>query len=158
VRDLEPELCAGISAPVKAIFDGWELSGIFVAQSGHPYSGLVNFDLNNDGNSATDRTPGLGRNTFYLPASISLDPRVTRAIPITERIKMQLIWETFNVLNHSNIVGVRTNQYAVSSNSLRCGAANAPCLIPTNTGINAFGMPTSSSGPRIMQVSIKLVL
>jgi hypothetical protein len=142
----------------KAVFDGWKLSGIFVAQSGHPYSGLVNFDLNNDGNSATDRTPGLGRNTFSLPATISLDPRVTRAIPITERLKMEFIWEAFNVLNHPNIVAVHTTQYSVSSNSLPCGAiAGTPCLLPNGSGLNGFGMPTSSSGPRIMQLSAKLI-
>jgi len=60
-----------------------------------PYSGLVNFDLNNDGNSATDRTPELGRNTFSLPTTVSLDPRVTRNVQLTERIRGQFIWEAF---------------------------------------------------------------
>jgi len=68
----------------------WQLGGILTAQSGQPYSGLVNFDLNNDGNLASDRTPGLGRNTFTLPNSVSLDTRLTRTVPLkNERVRLE---------------------------------------------------------------------
>lgn len=141
----------------RAILAGWELSEILTAQSGLPYSGLVNFDLNNDGNSATDRTPGLGRNTFYLPTTVSLDPRVTRNLHFTEHVRLQLIWEAFNVLNHSNISGVRTTQFSRSTSAAVCGIAGTPCLVPQNIGAAAFGTPTATSGPRIMQLAAKLL-
>lgn len=99
----------------KPILSGWELSGILRAQTGQPYSGLVNFDLNNDGNAATDRTPGFGRDTFCLPAAISVDPRVTRNVQLTERAKLQFLWEAFNVFNHSNITSVRATQFSRST-------------------------------------------
>jgi hypothetical protein len=135
----------------RAFLRGWELSGILTAQSGQPYSGLINFDLNNDGVFATDRTPGLGRNSFYIPPSVSLDPRFTRNIRLGERAKLEIIWEAFNVLNHANITGVNNVQYTVSN----CGIAPAPCLVPQNQGLTAFGTPISSSGPRIVQLAIK---
>jgi len=141
----------------KAILGGWEVSGIFTAQSGQPYSGLVNFDLNNDGNAATDRTPGLGRDTFYLPATVSFDPRLTRNVRLTERAKLQFIWEAFNVFNHGNIAGVRTAQFSYSTSPATCGIAGVPCLVPQNKGLSAFGTPTATSGPRIMQLSAKFV-
>ena len=147
----------GLPAPAKAILGGWELSGILTAQSGLPYSGLVNFDLNNDGNSATDRTPGLGRNTFYLPRTVSLDPRVTRNVHVTERVRLRFIWEAFNVLNHANISGVRTTQFSRSTSTTVCGIAGTPCLVPQNVGATAFGTPTGTSGPRIMQLALKLL-
>jgi len=140
----------------KAILGGWEVSGILTAQTGQPYSGLINFDLNNDGNSATDRTPGLGRDTFYLPSTVSFDPRVTRNVQLTERTKLQFIWEAFNVFNRFNITGVRTTQFSRSTSALLCGIA-IPCLVPQNTGLSAFGTPTTTSGPRIMQLSVKIV-
>jgi hypothetical protein len=148
----------GSSLPrvARAIVRGWELSGILTAQSGQPYSGLINFDLNNDGVFATDRTPGLGRNTFYMPASVSLDPRLTRNIGIGERAKLQIIWEAFNVLNHANITYVNNIQYTVSAVSSDCGTAPAPCLVPQNQGVSAFGTPFFSSGPRIMQLAMKV--
>ena len=147
----------GLPPPAKAILGGWELSGILTAQSGLPYSGLVNFDLNNDGNSATDRTPGLGRNTFYLPRTVSFDPRVTRNVHLTERARLQFIWEAFNVFNHANISGVRTTQFSRSTSAAVCGIAGTPCLVPQDIGATAFGTPTATSGPRIMQLALKLL-
>ena len=77
-----PSYGAGLPKLARGMFEGWELSGMLTAQSGQPYSGLINFDLNNDGDFATDRTPGLGRNTFYMPPTVSIDPRLTRNISI----------------------------------------------------------------------------
>ena len=145
----------------KALLGGWELSGILAVQSGLPYSGLVNFDLNNDGNSQTDRTPGQPRNTFRQPTTVSIDPRVTRNVAIKERLRLQFICEAFNVLNRANITDLRTTQYARSSPSPTavaiCKPAAVPCLIPQNTGTTAFGAPAATLGPRIMQLALKLL-
>jgi outer membrane receptor protein involved in Fe transport len=139
----------------RTILQGWGLSGILTAQSGRPYSGLINFDLNNDGVFATDRTPELGRNSFYTPATVSLDPRLTRNIGIGERAKLQIMVEAFNVLNHANITYVNNIQYTVSGVSSDCGIAPSPCLAPQNRGLGAFGTPILSSGARIMQLALK---
>ena len=141
----------------KVTLGGWELSGILTVQSGFPHDGLVSFDLNNDGNPFSDRTPGQSRNTFRLPVTVSLDPRVTRNVRIAERVRLQLVWEAFNVFNRANISGVRTTQYSRSSSITVCGIAGTPCLVPQNTGATAFGTPAATSGPRIMQLAIKLV-
>jgi len=148
---------AHLPVPARALLGGWQFSGILTAHSGQPYSGLVSFDLNKDGNALSDRTPGLGRNTFYLPATISFDPRVTRNVQLTEHARLQFIWEAFNVFNHGNITGVRTTQYGVSADASACGIAGVPCLVPQNKGLSAFGIPTASSGPRIMQLAAKFV-
>lgn len=147
----------GSSLPkvARGVLQGWELSGILSAQSGQPYSGLINFDLNNDGVFATDRTPGLGRNTFYLPPSVSLDPRLTRNVNLGERAKLQIICEAFNALNHANITYVNNIQYTVSGLRSDCGIARSPCLVPQNRGLSAFGTPAFSSGPRIMQLALR---
>lgn len=151
-----PNYGNSLPTAAKAVLRGWELSGILTAQSGQPYSGLINFDLNRDGVFATDRTPGLGRNSFYMPASISLDPRLTRNISIGERAKLQIIGEAFNVLNHANITYVSNVQYTVSGFSSDCGIAPSPCLVPQNQGLSAFGTPLFSSGARIVQLALKL--
>jgi hypothetical protein len=137
---------------------GWLLGGILTAQSGQPYSGLVNFDLNNDGNLASDRTPGLGRNTFTLPSTVSLDTRLTRTFPLKgERARLEFSWEAFNVFNHGNVTAVHTQQFAVATNAASCGAGVRQCLIPLLTGLSAFGTPTATSGPRIMQLAARFV-
>jgi hypothetical protein len=64
---------SGLNPIAKGILGGWQVAGIFTAQSGLPYTGLVSADLNNDGNNRSDRAPDLGRNTFRTPGTVSLD-------------------------------------------------------------------------------------
>jgi hypothetical protein len=143
--------------PARAILGGWEFSGILAVQSGLPYSGLVNYDLNNDGNSVNDRTPGQPRNIYRLPTTISLDPRLTRNVAIREHMRLQFIWEAFNVFNRSNISDVYTTQYARSTSTADCGIVGTPCLVPQKPGTTAFGAPAATLGPRIMQLALKLL-
>jgi len=128
------------------------------AQSGQPYSAMVNTDLNNDSNRSTDRTPGIGRDTFYLPRTISLDPRITKNVQFTEHFRLQLIAEAFNVFNHSNINGVSRTQYAFTSSAAICGIAAAPCLAaPQVVSSRPFLLPTADVTPRIAQLAAKFV-
>src|SRR6266480_2183825 len=146
------------SGAIKQVLGGWELSGILTAQSGQPYSAMVNTDLNNDSNRSTDRTPGIGRDTFYLPRTVSLDPRITKNVQFTEHFRLQLIAEAFNVFNHSNINGVSRTQYAFTSSAAICGIAAAPCLAaPQVVSSRPFLLPTADVTPRIAQLAAKFV-
>jgi hypothetical protein len=145
------------SGLTKAIVRDWQISFIFTAQSGQPYSGMVSYDLNNDGNQWNDRTPGSPRNEFYTPSTVSFDPRLTRTVRIAGRGALQLAWEAFNVFNRTNIASVVTTQYGYSRDPTTCGIAVTPCLVPQNLGLTAFGTPLTSAGPRVMQLSVRLV-
>ena len=141
---------------LNAILSRWQLTGILTAQSGQPYSALINsFDLNGDGDTANERVPGSARNAYRLPATISLDPQVSKAFALREHFTLKLIGEAFNVLNHTNITAVRTPKYRVSSAAADCATIGAPCLVPL-TGLSAFGTPVTSSGPRIIQVAVRV--
>jgi hypothetical protein len=115
----------------KAILGGWALSGIASYQSGQPFTFVATSDLNNDGNTRNDRQPGEARNAHRLPTIISVDPRLTKTIPLPRGFQAQLIAEAFNVFNRSNVNLVR------------------------NTA-SGFGTPTASAGPRIVQLAAKL--
>ena len=140
----------------RYVVGGWQLSGILTAETGQPYSGMINSDLNLDSNSRTDRTPGLGRDTFNLPNFVSLDPRITKNIPIGERVKAQLILEAYNSLNRTNFTSVSTTQF--STGGTNCAATATICLGPPRT---PFQTPLStqlnfSPGSRIVQLSGKI--
>lgn len=144
----------------RYLIGGWQLSGILTAETGQPYSALVNSDLNRDSNSRTDRTPGIGRDTFYLPRFVSLDPRITKSIPISERVKAQLILEAYNSLNTTNFTSVSTTQFSASRSTTTCAGTPDPnlCLVQPRT---AFQTPLStqlnfSPGSRIVQLSGKI--
>ena len=149
-----------------AVLGGWELAGVFNAQSGQPYTAVVNTDLNGDGNSRNERAPGTVRNQFRLPAIYTVDPRITRSINITERAKVQLIGEAFNIFNHPNITATKNTLYATSATA--CGAGVATCLVPqtlaNGAGVNTFGLPSAASinnnganVGRVIQLAAKIV-
>ena len=147
----------------RQILGGWQFSGIFTAESGQPYSAMVNFDLNNDSNNHTDRVPGVGRDTFYLPRLVSLDPRLTKTISVTERVKAQLILEAFNSLNTTNITGVSTSAFNATTSAATCAGTPDPnlCLVRIPATSAQFQVPTSTSvdfnpGQRVVQLSAKI--
>lgn len=151
----------GFTGVKRGVLGGWQLSGIFTAQSGQPYSAFLNSDLNNDLNSRNERVPGTARNTYTNPTLVTLDPRITKSIPIGERARLQLIGEAFNVFNRFNITSVRNTLYNVASNtasSTPCPgqAVGQRCLIPQLTGQTGFGQPFTDLGPRILQVAAKI--
>src|SRR4029079_11793451 len=87
----------GLGAALKR---GWELSTIFTASSGQPYSARVgNVDLNGDGNTRNDFAPGTTRNQYSLPSYYALDLRIARDIRVVRRVRVQPIFEVYNLLN-----------------------------------------------------------
>lgn len=137
VYDINLSKFSGSSSGLaKAVLDGYSFSGIFNASSGRPFSATVPIDLNNDGNSRTDRVPGVGRNTLRGPNFYQLDLRFTKSFKPTETTKLEFIGEAFNVFNRTNIAGIDTNQFNVS------GTAPNLILVPNRNFLNG----TSSTG------------
>jgi hypothetical protein len=131
---------------VRAVLAGWELGTIAQVQSGRPFSAFVNVDLNQDGNSSTDRAPGAGRNSLRGPNFMTDDVRLTKHIPLFgERVHMQLIGEAFNVTNRANYSTLRTTQY------------NFTAATRTFSPTPGFLTPTATYDPRILQLAAKVV-
>jgi hypothetical protein len=129
----------------RSVLGGWTLSGILTAQSGQPYSARVGaVDLNGDGNTRNDYAPGTARNQFWLPGSVTFDPRVSRDIRLGTRTRLTLIFEAFNLFNDDIVTGVDTAFYTAS--------LTANTLTPNA----AFGTPLASVGERVIQLAIKL--
>jgi hypothetical protein len=137
---------------MRGIFSDWALSGILTIQSGQPYSAIIGTDLNNDLNTRNDRAPGFGRNTFNYETYVSLDPRITRDIPIGgSGVRLQLIAEAFNVLNRSNITNSPVNGSAGVNNPYYALVNNVLVKNPN------FRTPLAFGGPRIIQLAAKVI-
>ncbi len=102
----------------------FQISGLFRAQSGFHFSrqAVAFEDPDGDGTFNTiDHGPGAGRNAFTSPPYVNLDMRFAKRFNITERVKLQALFELFNVLNRQNPAAVeaRTNVANSPFNSLR---------------------------------------
>jgi hypothetical protein len=81
----------------------FELSSIVTLQSARPFTLFVGFDANNDGNPVTDRVSGVSRNTYRGDTLQTFDLRLSRAIHLTEKARLNLSMDAFNVFNRANV-------------------------------------------------------
>jgi len=109
-----------LSAPKDSFLRNFEFSSIITMQSGRPFTIYAGGNTLQDlGGRRSDRTGGppvvpncttvdhcstlIGRNTYIGQPLYSWDLRVSRAIHLTERLKLDLIMDAFNVLHRGNV-------------------------------------------------------
>lgn len=88
-----------------------QVSSIFRAQSGFHFSRTATITEDPDGDAFfndIDHGPGAGRNHFTTPAFVNLDMRFAKRFNIGERVKAQVLFEFFNLLNRQNPAAVQT--------------------------------------------------
>ena len=158
----------GSSSWTRRLLGNWAVSGVFQAQSGTPFSVRKNVDyagvgagsgnqfwnLVGDPNIATtsftDSAVWFNKNAFAQPAPGTFgvqtrnslrnpgywdaDVGLRKNFPTVESQLLQFRWEIFNLVNHPNWNG-----------------ANAD---PTS---GSFGLVTSKSGNRVMQLALKYI-
>ncbi len=88
------------------LLSDFTFSGVLLARSFAPFNLENGFDSIGDRHTDTHRPWGLGRNVGVGPAFFGMDIRLTRSFPLSERVKLQVVGEAFNLLNRTNFKGV----------------------------------------------------
>jgi hypothetical protein len=158
-----PKFTSSNSAAARYLVNGWELSAITTLASAQPVSGTVASVSTGNGSvfpgvqlaySTMNGTGGWNRVPFWPVDSIDIDrtyrvdARITRNIPISERVKAMLMFEAFNAFNTQYNTTVYTQAYSVSGN----------VLTPVNTlglGNQSQGFPDGTNARR-MQAAFRL--
>jgi hypothetical protein len=138
----------------------FSVAPIVEISSGRPFNILSGSDTNQDFGNQTDRPSVGANNVLVLPAPFtdgnlrrnagitthyaSFDMRINRVIPITERLKMNVIAEGFNLFNKFN------------------EAAASPDFVSVNafgkmSGTKYLSIPTAAYDPRQFQFGLKLL-
>ncbi|MBI3131224.1 MAG: TonB-dependent receptor [Acidobacteria bacterium] len=81
----------------------WTLAFIGRYASGRPYTKLLGYDQNLNGDATSDRPVGLGRNSETGPSTRNLDLRVARSFPLGAT-RLELRAEVFNCFNTTNVL------------------------------------------------------
>jgi hypothetical protein len=147
--------------PVLAkLFNDWKVAGVFTYGSGRPENVMVSGDPNQDSNGTNDRLPGAARNSFLGPDYASMDSRLTRRLFVRNRLKVDLVAESFNLLNRDNKRvqvtedGLQSNVAYFVKESSRLGINYYPghYQVPRNPlqATNAFA-------PRQVQFALKMM-
>jgi hypothetical protein len=156
----EPRLFDRNHAVLGKLFNSWKLAGVFTYGSGRPVDARVIGDANQDGNSLNDRLPGAARNSFLGPDYSSTDLRLTRRIHIGDKLKLDLIVESFNLLNRDN------QKLDLTSNGF-INSAGQFVQVDNRIGINIFPAQyrqqtnflkaNDAYAPRQLQFALKLI-
>lgn len=145
----------------KILVNGWQLSSITSIGSGHPYGSetisvkdtpvtgmFSNFSVTGSGFSS--RVPFLPYNSYYLPAMYRQDARLSKIIPLGEKVKGTLNFEVFNVPNTWSARGFTSSQaYTETGGKLTPTPANL--YVPSSDAWSPDGTLA-----RRMQISLRI--
>jgi hypothetical protein len=145
------------SGLLKYFADDWQIAPIYQIQTGLPYSanvaGSAPGGISGINGSGGANRLDIGRNTFNFPNTWIADFRISKQFSATERIKVELSTDFFNLANKQNVTGLNMTAYIIQSSgsvttptgSVTCGNGVGvnplPCLNFNNAG------PTPTSGP-----------
>lgn len=129
-----------------------QVSSIVTIASGRPYNILAGADLNGDGNGGAvppdrarvnpaDHASSVGRNSGTLPNQAAVDLRVSRRFPLSGRVRLDGIFEVFNLFNRTN--------YTEINNIFGTG------VYPTSP-VSTFGQFTQAGPPLQVQLAVKI--
>jgi hypothetical protein len=110
---------------LRRLLHGFQLSGILTLADGRPYSGTTSGNPSPAGIQGgllgvggSYRVPFIGRNTFTNPGVANADARLAREIKFTERTRLQLIFEAFNLTNRVQVTSINTTQFNTRGTTL----------------------------------------
>jgi hypothetical protein len=88
-----------------------QFSSLFRVQSGFPYTQNALVPIDQDGNGQfSGRDLKTGRNAFTGPHFVNMDLRVAKTFAIGDRVRLQALFEFFNLFNGANPAAVNLNQ------------------------------------------------
>jgi len=90
-----------------------QFAPVFRAQSGFHYTASAAVPVDQDGNGNYNiRDLKTGRNQFVSPMYVNQDLRISRMFTINERVKIQPIFEYFDLFNNANPAAIQIQQSA----------------------------------------------
>jgi hypothetical protein len=91
-----------------------QVAGTFERETGHPFQVVAGFDFSND-TVPSDRPYGVPRNALITDPYFNIDLRVSRTIPIKGRVRADIMFELFNLLNTPHYSNYDGNLYRLQS-------------------------------------------
>jgi len=133
-------------------------STILTFQSPNWFTKYAGFDANGDVFGNNDRVGGEPRNTFRGDTLQTVDVRLSRTFPIHEALKLDLIFEAFNLMNTVNVHYYNTNYGAADFCGPDPGAPgcfDAPALFREGSPNPSYGTPSAVFNPRQLQLAAR---
>lgn len=144
-----PKFTQSDSFFAKYFVNGWGLSTITTLASAEPLSGTISvsgtqftatpllYTTSLNGSGGWSRVPFYPVNSLNLSRQYTVDGRLTRNIPISDRVKLSLMFEAFNAFNTQYNTGAATTAFTASGGIVKpqagYGVGNATGAFPDGT-------------------------
>jgi hypothetical protein len=169
----QPTLGSGTSAGLRHVLNGWQISGLatlassmyetpIVMVQGQQFTGVsMVYTSTLNGSDGWNRVPFLPIGSLPTGPIYNVDARISKTIPITDRIRATFLFEGYNLFNMQYTTQVNTIAYT-SVAELPAGLLSGPrtgTLIPVpgvGTPIAAQGFPDGTNARRL-QVGVRIV-
>jgi Carboxypeptidase regulatory-like domain/TonB dependent receptor len=148
--------------------NNWTIAPLFVESSGRPYSleifggaRLAGGHETINGSGGATYLPTVGRNTLRLPDTARIDLRISRAIRVTEKLRMRGSIEIFNLTNRVNYSAIMERAYLVGTETGGVTPLifqNATTVAAEGLNVRPFGTFTAASAGQSAERQIQLGL
>lgn len=133
---------------------GFKVNPIFIVHSGLPYTPVIGFDTQNDGNDLNDRAIINGqvaaRNSLRQPGMVDLDIRFVKDVTLPGHgHHLDLFLDVFNITNHANRTFDANALSFYGTAAEPVFGAGLPLFAPSTTGFGA---------PRQIQFTARMVV
>ncbi len=139
----------------RAVAAGWTAAPVLVESSGRPYSynifggtRLAGGHESLNGSGGAVYLPTVGRNVLRLPEQISVNLRVSREMPVNERVRLRFTADVFNLPNHRNVSAVTERAFLAGTpgTALTGTPGITPLTFQDAAAIAAEGLNTQPFG------------
>jgi outer membrane receptor protein involved in Fe transport len=168
-----PEVSKDSNPVIRGIVNGFSISPIITISSGYAFVQSV---------SGSPRAPGINtpqptssgitgsgaafslnrfllvpRNSDQMPGLRNIDLRVSRQFGFTERYKVEVLAEAFNLFNHQQVNGINQTAYSISGTVYNAATNTFAANLNFNP-FNNFGVPNSAGSSLYRERQIQLGL
>jgi hypothetical protein len=155
---------------LRSTVNGWAIAPIFSETSGRPYSldifggtRLAGGHESINGAGGAVYLPTVGRNTLRLPDSGRVDLRLSKAVRVSERVKVRGVAEAFNLTNRVSYSAIMQRAYLAGTEANGITPLvfqNAATVAAEGLNVRPFGTftaaATGQSAERQVQLGVRV--
>ena len=104
-----------------------------------------------NGSGGANRIADVGRNTFRYPGVINANLRVSKRTQLAPGVTLELLGESFNLLNHQNITSIDTTGYSISNSTVVGTPSKLTWQSGTTAGSSEFGTVLNGNNTNLYQ-------
>ena len=104
-----------------------------------------------NGSGGANRIAEVGRNTFRSPGVINANLRISKRTQLRPGVTLELLGESFNLLNHQNITSIDRTGYSLSNSSTVGAPSKLTWQSGATPGSSQFGTPLNGNNTNLYQ-------